>query len=199
MILVTDLQYFAPDIYYNELNCFTYVILDQYDQYRKMSFRNRCTLSGSNGLINLSIPLIGGRDQKKEMKDVRIEYREGWQVRHWKTIESCYNRSPFFDHYKYELHQLYRKKFGFLQDWNLSCTQWICDKMSINTNLSISDAYVETFDSEKFVDSRNRITPVFLKNLKESYASYPQVFMDRFGFIPNLSILDKLFCDGNKL
>src|SRR6476661_10171035 len=95
------------------------------EEYRKMSFRNRFVISGSNGPINLSVPLINGRDQKVPFKDVRICYREKWQVRHLRTITSCYNRSPYFEYYRNEFEKFFKNSWEFLFDWNLAALNWL--------------------------------------------------------------------------
>jgi hypothetical protein len=199
MILVTDLQYFSSIIYYKELSKFSYCLLDQYDYHRKMSFRNRCTLSGANGTVSLSIPLLGGRNQKTIAKEVKIENKENWQARHWKTIVSCYNKSPWFDHYRDDLNVLYSKNYNYLFDWNVACMKWVCDKMSLKTVISLSESYMKTYDPTTFEDQRNRYLPATISKITLSAERYPQVFEERSGFIPNLSILDKLFCAGNIL
>src|SRR5690606_29272319 len=124
MILLADLEYFAPIIFYSDLNKYSHCVFDQYEEYQKMSFRNRCTLLGGNGPINLSIPLVGGRGQKTLMKDIRISNTDNWQGRHWKTIVSCYNRSPWFEYYRDELEKMYRNRVESLMEWNLTCFRW---------------------------------------------------------------------------
>jgi hypothetical protein len=199
MTLLADLQYFSPVVYYNELNSYSHCILEQYEDYRKTSFRNRCTLLGANGPITLSIPLTGGRNQKKISREVAIENKERWQERHWKTIESCYNRSPWFEYHRDDLRPLYLKKYDFLVDWNLDCLRWVCAKMSIATSLELSISLVTKPSDGSFSDQRNRWLPSTVSKLSPAPEPYPQVFGERFGFVPNLSILDKLFCDGSTI
>src|SRR5574337_724916 len=69
------------------------IILLSCESYQKMSFRNRYVLAGSNGLINLSVPVLKGRNQKTPFRDVKISNNESWQLTHWRTITSCYNKS----------------------------------------------------------------------------------------------------------
>jgi hypothetical protein len=164
-----------------------------------MSFRNRCTLLGGNGPVHLSIPLVGGRSQKTLLKDVRILNTENWQDRHWKTITSCYNKSPWFDHFRHELEELYNRRFDLLIDWNLECFKWAADKLSIKTQVSLSEFYQEKYDKNEFEDWRNGLLPSTINTVNPDVKRYPQVFEDRFGFVPNLSILDYLFCVGNKM
>ncbi|HUQ65827.1 MAG TPA: WbqC family protein [Flavitalea sp.] len=196
MTLIADFQYFSPYIFFLYLNKFDYCILDQYEHFQKMSFRNRCMLAGGNGVITLSIPVIGGRNQKTIVKDVRILRRENWQASHWKTITSCYNKSPWFDHYRDELAVLYTRKFEFLIDWNFTCLLWISDKLSIKTAYSFTDKYENKYDVKEFEDLRGRFMPSTINKNFTDAVRYPQVFEDRFGFVPNLSILDYLFCNG---
>lgn len=199
MILVYDLQYFAPVIFYFKLDSSSNCVFEQYDMFQKMSFRNRCTLPGANGAISLTVPLLGGREQKTLMKDVRVDNKEDWQARHWKTITSCYNKSPWFDFYRDELDLLFKTETDFLVDWNLKCFEWICDKMSIKTPWSLSGSYIKNYDQNDVLDWRSELAPSTINQKYPDVKRYPQVFEDRLGFIPNMSILDYLFCNGNKL
>lgn len=161
-----------------------------------MSFRNRALIAGSNGIISLSIPLHQGRNQKVLMKDVRIANKEAWQKRHRRSIFSSYNHSPWFDHYRDELEILYEKEFQFLMDWNLHCFEWISRKLNMKSQIVLTENYQKCYDPSNWVDMRNSVLP---KNFTQfSPGKYRQVFQEKLGFIPNLSILDLLFCEGVK-
>ena len=196
MTLLADLQYFSPSIFFFHLSKFKYCVFDQYEHFQKMSFRNRCTLLGGNGPIVLSVPLDGGRNQKNVMRDVRILNKEKWQDRHWKTITSCYNKSPWFENFRDSLEALFLKKHEFLVDWNLTCFYWVADKLSINTTCSLSVEYIEKYDLTNYEDWRGKLIPSTINQEFPVNERYPQVFEDRFGFVPNLSVLDYLFCVG---
>lgn len=194
--LVSDIQYFSPYIWFKTLSNCSHCVFEQYDHFEKMTFRSRCTVLGGNGSINLSIPLSGGRNQKTLMKDVQILNSEKWQSRHWKTIISCYSKSPWFDHYRSGLEKVYAQKCEYLVDWNIKCFEWACDKMSIKSDWSLTDTYREIYIGGEFWDWRNKLKPSTINLLFPDVSRYPQVFGDRFGFVPNLSILDYLFCVG---
>ena len=100
MKLIIESQSFYPVIFYKNSSQFSYILFDQYESYQKMSFRNRFMIAGANGIISLTVPLENGREQKRLMKDVRISNAHSWQKQHWKTIESCYNKSPWFEFYR---------------------------------------------------------------------------------------------------
>ena len=164
-----------------------------------MTFRNRCIISGANGLINLTVPIEGGRNQHTPMRDLKISNKENWQANHWKSIMSAYNKSPWFDHYRDDLEQLYKNRYELLWDWNMECFRWICDRMAIKLEVELADRYVAKYDVGEFEDWRNRLRPATINKEFPNPPKYHQVFSDRFGFIPNLSILDYLFCAGPRL
>src|ERR1700742_4560771 len=124
MNLIIDLQYFPSIILFKNLNNISNIVFEQYENYQKMSFRSRCRIAGADGPLDLSIPLVGGRDQKTLMKDVRIADGQPWQAQHWKTILSCYSRSPWFEFYRDSLEGLYQTPIQSLVEWNLSCFKW---------------------------------------------------------------------------
>ena len=83
-LIIIDNQYFGTINYINTLFQFSNIQIEQYESYQKMSFRNRCVVAGSNGPVNLSVPLEKGRGQKVLMKDVRISHSANWRVQHWR-------------------------------------------------------------------------------------------------------------------
>jgi len=189
-----------------------------------MSFRNRCRITGAEGVVDLSVPIAGGRDQKTIMKEVRIAGGRSWQAQHWKTIVSCYNRSPWFDYYRDGLQKLFEEPVEFLLDWDLRCLNWSLRALGMERSILLTDRYQKVYGPEEGVDWRGRLGP----KSKEGWGApeggveqegralevvgkdgeaggglqgvvrYRQVFEERIGFIPNLSILDLLFCEGKE-
>jgi hypothetical protein len=168
--------------------------IEQHEYFVRKSFRNRAVIAGPNGLITLSIPLKGGRNQKNVMKDIEISYDENWQTVHWKTIESCYRRSPYFEYYAEDIKMLFEKKHHFLVDYNIQCIQLVNQLLQVKKELVLTEKYQKT-PSDTYIDARN----IFDENKDIHLPSYIQVFQDRIGFKSNLSILDMLFCDGKML
>jgi hypothetical protein len=196
MILLTESQYFPSVIFYKKAIKYSHIQFDIYDPYRKMSFRNRCMVAGSNGPIILSVPLEEGRNQRRPLNEVRIAAGSNWQDQHWKTITSCYNRSPWFDFYRDELEQLFARPFDLLVDWNMTCWTWITQKLGLSFNTGVTDHPVAGLPGPEYEDWRNRLLPKSIATDFPEPVKYRQVFEDRLGFIPHLSILDILFCEG---
>ena len=194
MILVIENQYLAPVSLYLTLEGGSNIGFEQFEVYQKRSFRNRCIIAGANGPVSLSIPLHEGREQKRFIRDIRIANQYGWQDQHWKTIVSSYNRSPWFEYYKSSLEKFYVKRFEFLFDWNLALFEWTIQKLEMDKVAELTDHFEKEYDDLKWLDLRNKLLPKNYQNFK--VPNYSQVFMDRSGFLPNLSILDLLFCEG---
>lgn len=196
MSLIVESQYFPSVTLVKKSIEVINIKFDEYEPWRKMSFRNRCVVVGSNGPINLSIPVLEGREQKKLLKDVVIDNRKPWQAQHWKTITSCYNRSPWFSFFEPELNGLYRQPVELLHDWNRTCFEWVIRKLELHLHVDYSQYVLEAEADPAVIDWRNKLTPKTIQTGFPNIVRYHQVFEDRIGFIPHMSVLDLLFCEG---
>ena len=165
------------------------LILDSGEHFRKMSYRNRYRISGANNSILLSIPLVNGRNQHSQMKEVLIHNEERWQVQHWRTLVSVYKRSPYFDHYEESLRPLFETSYAYLIDFNRDSIEWVGKQLKLRFEIREADGFVIDYPAGD-VDLRNVKQPVSL------LPEYHQVFEDRIGFLADLSILDMLFSEG---
>ncbi len=192
--LIIDFQYFASIIYYKLIIKDLYIIFDVCIEHKKKSFANRAIISGANGRIVLSVPLIKGRNQKTILKDVRIANAGNWQLMHWRSIVSSYNNSPWFKYFSDDLAGIFSKRFEFLLDWNLTCFEWTLKIMKMDINYEVTSEQVKILSGME--DYRNKIIPGADQSV--SAIRYPQVFENKLGFLPDLSILDLLCCEGPK-
>jgi len=194
MKLIIENQYFSPICLFSALMNCTHIIFEQYDAHQKMSFRNRCIIAGANGTIPLSIPIEGGRNQKMISRDLKISNRYNWQDQHWKSIQSSYNKAPWFEYFGGELESFYTTPYQNLFEWNLEIFNWLIVKLDFNIQVNITSSYQKNYNPDEYIDLRNRILP---RNYQLfSGPQYQQVFMDKIGFINNVSILDLLLCKG---
>ena len=192
--IIIDCQYFAPVNSINTLFQFSNIKFEQYETWQKMSFRNRMVVAGSNGPVHLSVPLEKGRDQRILVKEVRISQTEHWQKQHLRTIESAYRRSPFFEFYQTGVQDLLQKKHLFLLDLNLAIFDWLTKVLGNPSSVSVTEQFQKEYPPE-IADLRNYFLPKNYRQMTMPFR-YGQVFEERLGFLPNLSILDLLFCCG---
>jgi len=85
--------------YYTKLLNYNTICIEQYENFNKQSYRNRCHIYGANGLQSLTIPVNKGRTQKMLIKDVTLSYETAWPKNHLKSFESAYMSSPFYEFY----------------------------------------------------------------------------------------------------
>lgn len=168
------------------------VIFEMHDNYQKQTYRNRTFIYGANGKLQLSVPVIYSQKERQKYRDIKIHNTEKWQMLHWKSLESAYKTSPFFEFYEDELQPLFTQKSEYLLDFNLKCFETILECLQLDINTSETESFQkETTDQSDFRSLANsRKEPNF------DFDNYTQVFGEKHGFISNLSILDLLFNEG---
>ena len=107
------------------------VIFEVHDSYQKQTYRNRCYIYGANGKLSLSIPVHYSQNNRQNTKDIKIDNSSKWQSTHWKSIESAYKTSPFFEYYIDDLNPVFDKNYTFLLDLNLKCHEIIMDALQL--------------------------------------------------------------------
>lgn len=201
MNLLIEYQYFSPVILFKILYKFKHIVFEQYETYQKASFRNRMMIASPYAPVALSIPVLGGRNTRQPIHEVEISHREPWRDHHLKTLKNYYNRSPWFDHYLPELEEIYLgEPPRLLVEWNRACFSWACKQLSVPAIIAGTDTYRKTVDEKEWLDLRGKLTPsnyreTGQKNWPEPPVYY-QVFEEKTGFLPNLSVLDLIFCEG---
>jgi len=188
--------YLAPVEYYSAMAKADIVFLEHCEFYEKQSYRNRCNIAGANGPLALTIPVEKSKGSRMLTRDVRISEHSDWQLQHWRSIESAYNSTPFFEYYKDDLIPFYEKNWTFLWDFNTEIQTKLLELLDLQIDIQLTKEYKVDFD-ENVQDVRNSIHPKKETDVG-SFNTYYQVFEQRFGFIPNLSSIDLLFNMGNE-
>lgn len=190
--------YFGNVQYFSKFIAAEKVCIEQHENYMKQSFRNRCEILTANGKLSLVVPVERNAGNKIPIRDVRISYAQSWQNLHWRALETAYNSSPFFEYYCNDLKPFFEHKEKFLFDFNTKITNKILELLEIDKQLFFTDKY-KIFDNDFMFDYRSVISPK-MRQLKEDKIftpqKYYQVFAQKFGFTPNLSIMDLLFNEG---
>lgn len=174
------------------LNC--PCVLEVSDNYQKQTLRNRAYIYGANGkqALNLPIKHVGGETGRQLFKDVKVENHFPWQRLHWKSLETAYRTSPFFEYYEDDLLPIFEKKYTFLLDVNIETIETVLACLQTDVNFERTKVYESDPQEVKdcrFLTSAKKEIPVEMEE-------YHQIFSDKHGFLPNLSILDLLFHEG---
>lgn len=163
-------------------NCLEYdhFVVEVYENWIKQSPRSRFTIATTNGRQTLSIPTV--RSTRTRLNEVEISEEGNWRTLHWRTIQTAYNRSPYFEYYADGIRQILETKHKHLIDMSLEALDWCFDKLNMAKSYEIRDSYVE----EAETDFRSGQLPY-------NEQTYFQVFDEKTGFQSDLSVLDVLF------
>lgn len=183
--LLTSTSYFPPAHWLGAAAGAGNWLLEANENYQKGGWRNRCRIAGPNGVQSLTVPLEKGKHQRKPIREVRISYRQDWWREHEQTIRTAYGRSPYFEFYAEDLFAVGRTRPE---------TLWQLNQKLLNAILEFVQFPATPTLTEDFIPHSK---PGFLRTDDLPHLSpYPQVFTDRFGYLPGLSVLDALFCLG---
>jgi hypothetical protein len=189
--LLIQPTYFAQISQYAHIVNSEQLVFEVCDNYQKQTYRNRCYIDSSNGKQLLNIPIVNEKGIKQKTAEVKIDNKYGWQRLHWKSLQTVYNASPYYEFYIDDLRPVFERSWNYLIDLNLYTHECIL------AALELSIPYKKTTSYEIITDLRDKR---ILVNAKQDTAlkitPYYQVFDDKHGFIPDLSILDLLFMEG---
>ncbi|MEJ7559411.1 MAG: WbqC family protein [Pedobacter sp.] len=186
--------YIPPVSYFSGIKQCNYNFqLEVQEHFPKQTYRNRASIYSPNGTLDLMVPVIKGSKVHTKVKDVKISDEFKWQRLHWKSFESCYRNSAYFEYYEAEFSTFYEKKYIFLYDLNMELFQWLLKQLKLNLDLQFTAEYFKTYEDKSDFRSEFKVKD---KQLESDAKPYFQVFDDREGFKPNLSIVDLLFNQG---
>ncbi|MCR4854206.1 MAG: WbqC family protein [Prevotella sp.] len=209
--------YFGPIQWYQKLHRYDRVMLEQCDSFIKQTYRNRCVIATTQGLQALTIPIDRSPIAESDVSGgatTRISNHGKWRTEHWNALCSAYGDSPFFDYYVDDLRPFFELHWEYLYDFNLAITLKMCELLDIRPHIETTSTFVPpsaTSDSaEQHItqlttpegpadDFRDAIRPKHpLPDPSFEPRPYYQVYQQKHGFLPNLSILDLLFNMGNE-
>lgn len=192
--ILIELQYLPSIAFFSNLEGKEKLILEAKEFFEKQTYRNRCHLLSSQQIEILTVPLQGA-NKKIKTKDIKIDNNQNWNKKHWRSIQTCYGKSPFFEFFADEFKGIYEKDYIFLWDLNLELLT-IC--------LKITGQKIKITESVKYeknvlgnvMDARSLIHPKKPDNLNQFYK--PTAYGQSFGnnFEPNLSVIDLLMNEG---
>ncbi len=184
--------YLPPVSFFTAINSGGDVLIEQYDNYCKQTYRNRCLIATAGGVQTLTVPIVKSTSPKQLMKDVRISDHGEWRHQHWNALESAYMNSPFFMYYQDDFRPFYEKKYEFLIDFNTELTLLIMTLAGMDKPVKLTESYGK--NGQNLTDLRQMVNPGTAE--PQDCRQYWQVFKEKYGFLANLSAVDLLFNMG---
>ncbi|QKZ13092.1 WbqC family protein [Spirosoma sp. KUDC1026] len=192
--LLIDLHYLPTLDFIAGFLKFNQVWLEAHEHYQKQSYRNRCYIVTAHKVDALAVPVQQGTHHHP-IRGVRIDNSQPWAIRHWRSLQAAYGKAPFFEYYAPDFEPVYQKEWEFLFDLNKELLTICLKLLNIRTPVNLTDCYAKSpevgvFDARSALNSRNR------QGLPLFYSPVP--YQQNFGpdFVPNMSVIDLLFCQG---
>ncbi len=193
--ILLSTAYFPPACYFSLAAGSDEVRIEKWENYHKQTFRNRCTILGANGPLDITVPVLRGSFHKTPIRDLKIDESRRWRDLHLRGILSAYATAPYFEFYFETIKDVITGKHSYLLDLNMEALEKMLDIIGIDVRVNLT----EEFTGEGIVegDFRYLITPKKrVRRDLHNEACYQQVFSDRYGFVPGLSIIDMLLNNG---
>ena len=190
--------YFGPVQWYQKLHRAEYVQVEQWESFQKQTYRNRCLIATTQGIQALTVPTERGGSPL--IKDTRISDHGNWRHLHWNALQSAYGESPFFEYYQDDIRPFFEQRWDYLLDFNEAIRTKICELIDIQPKVTLTSEYSPSsllLPLSSKTDFRSAIRPKNpLPDPDFEPKPYYQVYQQKHGFLPNLSILDLLFNMG---
>jgi hypothetical protein len=197
--ILLESQYLAPVQYYAKLVQYPKVYIEKHEHFIKSSYRNRCYLASPDGPLRLSVPLKHGKsNERKTITEVKIFHGNNWRHKHWQSLCSIYRTTPYFEFYEDRFEPFYEKEYEYLFDFNEDLLEFILSLLDIEVDIEYTKSF-EKDPPDDIRDFRSGILPHTDKGKPDpdfTPPRYKQIFEDRTGFLPNMSIVDLLYNKG---
>jgi len=184
--------YFSPISQYVAITKSEEITFEIQDNFQKQSYRTRCYIYSANGKQLLNIPVKHPvTNKRKKTKDTLVENNFPWQNQHFKSLQSAYRSSPYFEYFEDDLATIFNKKYKYLLDVNIDTFLFITDALESSQKYNKTEYYeISTLknDFRHFSDAK--------KDHGLHIPKYTQIFDEKHNFLNNLSIIDLLFMEG---
>lgn len=193
MRVLLSTTYFGPIQWYQKLYRAEHVEIEQWESFQKQTYRNRCLIATANGVLALTVPVEHG--DSPLIKDIRLSDHGNWRHLHWNALQSAYGESPFFEYYQDDIRPFFERQWTFLLDFNEEIRRKMCELIDIQPNVSYTEGFIP--EESPLTSYRTAISPKHPQDDPDFLPKrYYQVYEQKHGFLPNLSILDLLFNMG---
>jgi hypothetical protein len=188
-------------------------------QYDKHGWRNRNRIKTHQGTQWLTIPVHarGAPAQHTPINQIKIDWRQPWNSKHWSTLQQAYTKAPYFQYYAPLLEDFYHQRPDLLADLTIDLTVALARELGIahtiflrSSRLGVNgdktgrlvqilkllgaDRYLSGPSAQDYIEKdRFQEAGIHLEFMRYDYPEYPQLYPP---FDPQVSILDLLFMTG---
>ncbi len=174
-----------------------HVFIDGTERFQKQSNRNRFHILTATDVQSLFIPVKHNALYESQMQNVEIANVNNFKRTQWRCMESAYNNSAFFEYYKDDFEQIFFSGETNLFLYNKLLLTWALKQLKCDVKISYKTEEKKP-ENLKFNDFRSITSGKGFQIINSEFKSesYNQVFGYKYGFAPNLSIIDLIFNCG---
>ena len=192
-----SIAFLPPIEYFVVLAKYSVIELEACENYQKQSYRNRCKIYAADGPRALNVPVVHENGTfKLPITQIKVDYSTPWMTRAKRAIDAAYYSSAYFEYYRDSLYSILDSKPETLFSLDLELTRYLAQKCGIKTDIRLTGDFLPGAPGEDFrevIHPKRPNTILEDNNLKKPYF---QVFSGKYGFLPNLSVIDLLFNEG---
>ena len=179
---VVSTAYFPPVEYFMAAAAAGRLLIEAHDSYVKQTYRNRCRIYACDGVLSLTVP---------------VSLPSGSRGTGERALISAYRTSAFFEYYQDDIFPILDARPRLLAELNIRLIRSLMTLLGVRCEIALTTEYIPVYPPD-YLDLRDAIHPkkAVPEIFRDRFKPYYQVFSDRFGFIPGLSVLDLLFNEG---
>lgn len=154
--------------------------LEAHETYQKGGFRNRYFIETSQGPLEMSIPLQGGRSVRALIQEVKVDDRLPWRWNHLQSIETAYRSTPYYEFLAPELKEILLMPTDSLWELNEALLRWVWSVLRWDQFIGKTTDFYLNYSEENVVDLR--------KNARIRGENSLSILHDLFHFGPEMAI-----------
>jgi hypothetical protein len=215
---VIEPAYFPPPFYFAKVLCADVLVWADSFQFKKGSFINRAPIKTVSGKQWLTVPVFSKMTAGQKINNTVIDNHQNWQNRHVRTLEVNYRQSPYYPFFSDAIANVINGQYQTISGLLVKSRDFLFSQLKIDKKLTpgsqlphVQDrterlmAWLKECDCQSYVYYEQERplfdAPMVLKQgirlftCRHEPQKYHQIFD---GFLPNLSVLDLLFNEGEQ-
>jgi hypothetical protein len=178
---LSELQCLPSLVFFQECLGSDALLLEAHESYQKGGFRNRYFIQTSQGPLEMSIPLQGGRNVRALIQEVKVDDRLPWRWNHLQSIETAYRSTPYYEYLAPELKEILQMPTDSLWELNEALLRWVWSVLRWDKFIGKTTDFYLDYSEGNVVDLR--------KNAKNKEGESLSILHYLFHFGPELALI----------